>query len=263
VLFPRTVLSFVIVLALIPFCCLKAQDQRAIQRISVAERILAGQTTAPNPPPGQRVIGWRCNYKHALHSSPKECAHPEYGGVWVYGPDEQSAPSTTVEGVLSPLILKARTLKGQYKVNAKMSDAENGTYNCTTFVQAALEEAGFDITPAVSKRIQMSDLGGMNLFSLVRAGDPRIKGVVSALVDSGQGTDVTDQSLRPGDVVQMWRGVGTTLNGGGDVEGHTGIVESANGNTVTLLGAHQSLGAVGEKNYNLNNWKVWAVRPQQ
>jgi hypothetical protein len=164
--------------------------QSAIQRRSDAERILAGQNAAPNPPLGQRVVGWRCNYKHALHRSPKECAHPEYGGVWVYGPDEQSIPSTTVEGVWSPLILIAQALKGQYKVNAKMSDAKDGMYNCTTFVQAALEEAGFDITRAVSTRIQMSDLDGMNLLSLVRSGDSRTKGVVSALVDSGQGTDL-------------------------------------------------------------------------
>lgn len=78
---------------------------------------------------------------------------------------------------------------------------------------------------------------------------------------SRQGTEVTGQPLRPGDIVQMWRGVGTTLNGGGQAVGHTGIVESAYGNTVTLLGAHQSIGAVGEKDYQLNNWKVWAVRP--
>lgn len=239
----------------------KVIAQSATQRRSDAEKLLTSQISAPNPPLGQRVIGWRCNYKHALHNSPKECTHPEYGGVWVYGPDEQSIPSTTVEGILGKVLTSARSIKGIYQGNATMSDAEDGRYNCTTFVQTVLGEAGFDITRSVSTRIQMSDLQGMNLLSLVRSGDTRIKGVVSALVDSGQGTEVTGQPLRPGDIVQMWRGVGTTLNGGGDAVGHAGIVESANGNTVTLLGAHQSIGAVGEKDYNLNNWKVWAVRP--
>jgi hypothetical protein len=106
-----------------------------------------------------------------------------------------------------------------------MSDAADDKYNCTTFLQTALEGAGFDIPGSVSTRIQMSNLNGMNLLSLVRAGDPRIKGVVSALVDSGQGIEVTGQPLRAGEIVQMWREVGTTLNGSGEVIGHTGTVE--------------------------------------
>jgi hypothetical protein len=28
-------------------------------------------------------LGWQCNYKHALHSSPCGCAKPQLGGKWV------------------------------------------------------------------------------------------------------------------------------------------------------------------------------------
>lgn len=33
--------------------------------------------------PGKILVGWRCNYKHAVHSNPQACAYPQKGGKWV------------------------------------------------------------------------------------------------------------------------------------------------------------------------------------
>lgn len=44
-------------------------------------------------PAGVR-IGWVCNYKHALHSSPCACAKPQLGGKWVVM-DGRTADTTT------------------------------------------------------------------------------------------------------------------------------------------------------------------------
>jgi hypothetical protein len=47
-------------------------------------------------------------------------------------------------------------------------------------------------------------------------------------------------------------------------QGHTGFIESVSGAKIKLWGAHKSLGAVGSKSYNLDDWNnCWAARPEK
>lgn len=33
--------------------------------------------------PGCSSVGWKCNYKHAIHANPQGCAYPHKGGKWI------------------------------------------------------------------------------------------------------------------------------------------------------------------------------------
>ena len=70
-------------------------EEKKQQKLDVLARLLDQMATPPMPSPakvrnyamaqkpmGVR-LGWMCNYKHALHSSPCGCAKPQLGGKWV------------------------------------------------------------------------------------------------------------------------------------------------------------------------------------
>jgi predicted amidophosphoribosyltransferase len=70
-------------------------EDKKRQKLDVLTRLLDQMATPPMPSPakvrnyamaqkpmGVR-LGWMCNYKHALHSSPCGCAKPQMGGKWV------------------------------------------------------------------------------------------------------------------------------------------------------------------------------------
>lgn len=74
---------------------LLAKDTRVEPQACQAALFASGQTNVPTAPQlmnrnyvaARRMAGpklaWLCNYKHALHSGPTGCAHPELGGKWV------------------------------------------------------------------------------------------------------------------------------------------------------------------------------------
>ena len=151
-----------------------------------------------------------------------------------------------------------------YKLSPTAADREAGRYDCTTFVEELLKQAGFRTGGDIGRRINIVMTGPdtARLKQLVVAKDAKIKGVVEALVSSGQGGEVTGMSsLQPGDVLQLWR-IQDERPGG-----HTGIVKSvdATRKEVVLVGAHTS--GVGAKKFVLDasvmGWPTWfAVRPK-
>jgi len=144
---------------------------------------------------------------------------------------------------------------------------------CTVYVTAALNRAGFDVASHVpGQGYSIADAINMNgnvikpnenLDGLVNRGDGRTKGVVAALVASGQGVEITSvkpQVLKRGDIVQYW--YYTEASGKKVLEGHTAIVLGpGSGGRVRLQGSQK--GKVGEIQSGFTKAiKVYAVRPQ-
>jgi hypothetical protein len=160
------------------------------------------------------------------------------------------------------LLQNAKNITGRYDTDPglKVSDGENGRFNCTTYVETAIRKAGFEVTDSMSKQINIRLPEGANLSELLKGNDPRVTGIVGALVDSGQGSLVKNcNDMQKGDLVQMWR-----LKRDGTNEGHTGIIDKANGRDFVLWGAHKSLGRIGNRTYHLDEWNhAWCVRPDK
>jgi hypothetical protein len=103
------------------------------------------------------------------------------------------------------------------------------------------------------------------LDELVKAKDPRTKGVVRAMTATAQGDEVADvKSIKRGDIVQYWYYKDeATPNGTKKVRvGHTAIVLGGFVNSrCTLIGSNQ--GVVKEFTTTLNDAdRVYAVRPK-
>ncbi len=150
------------------------------------------------------------------------------------------------------LVASAGRLSGAYGTGP-------GEYNCTTFLITALSDAGYATGGSIKSYINIDFPHYQSLFA---RRDPHIKGVVTALVASGQGVELTDMTkLQPGDIVQYW------YYEGGKLLGHSGIIAAARGGGhYDLLGAHKSVGHVGVlKDLNLapgSKAAVFAVRPE-
>ena len=146
---------------------------------------------------------------------------------------------------------------------------------CTTFACKVLADAGYDVSPAISKQINIvidwkKETGKAKpsaketqaaLAQLVSKGDERTKGVVRALVDSKQGVEVDTAALQPGDFVQYWYRSGT------HIAGHVvQVVEVvAPGAKFKAHGSHGSKHGVGIITVQLKSDKmsrVFAVRPK-
>jgi hypothetical protein len=118
------------------------------------------------------------------------------------------------------------------------AEVDHGRTNCSTFVEAVLRDAGYDVDAELTvggASVSVHDLiniraesatqsdgqrlravvpevlaagkdAARTLAELVAARDPRTQGVAWALVESRQGTAVTRMAeLRPGDAVQTWK----------------------------------------------------------
>jgi hypothetical protein len=151
-----------------------------------------------------------------------------------------------------------------YQRSPTPNDRAAGRYDCSTFVEAVLKKAGFRLDGRTANQINnvLSRSESGQLADLVRRGDPKIQGAVSALVDSAQGDRVPAfNDLKPGDIIQMWKNLGT------EPDGHTGFVKSVSpaSKSVILVGAH--VDGVGQKSFKIGSgngeWPVWfAVRPK-
>lgn len=155
-------------------------------------------------------------------------------------------------------------------------------YVCTTFAREVLKRAGYDVSGGIWKQINVSinwqkELGKKNpnkeeesaaLKRLVLAGDPRTKGIVTGLVESKQGIEVSIDQLQEGDFIQYWY-----ANKAGGVSGHVVQVRKVNsaGDTVRVdvHGSHGMTRGVDtipltlRKEGKQPNWlkKVYCVRP--
>ena len=148
-------------------------------------------------------------------------------------------------------------------------------YVCTTFASKVLSRAGYDITPAIDKQINIvidwkKETGKAKptakdtqnqLAKLVAERDPRTKGVVHALVSSGLGVEVAPNELMPGDFVQYW------YRSGKHIAGHVVQVVDviAAGEKFKAHGSHGSKHGVGTITVKLKSPKmqrVYAVRPK-
>lgn len=70
-------------------------EEKKKVKLDILSRLLDQMATPPMPSPAkvrnhamaQKPVGvrlgWECNYRHALHSSPCVCAKPQFGGRWV------------------------------------------------------------------------------------------------------------------------------------------------------------------------------------
>jgi hypothetical protein len=142
--------------------------------------------------------------------------------------------------------------------------------SCTAYVIAALKHAGFDTTAVAGQEYTVADAINMNsrvikasedLETLVKHGDERTKGVVAALVASGQGDEVEmaqPGKLKRGDIVQYW--YYSEEAGKKVLMGHTAVVLGG-GKKVRLQGSQQ--GQVGEIQTGFTKViKAYAVRPK-
>lgn len=148
-------------------------------------------------------------------------------------------------------------------------------YVCTTFACKVLAEAGYDVSRGIDKQVNIvidwkKETGKAKptakdtqqaLAALVSKNDPRTKGIVQALVESGQGAEVDSAALQPGDFVQYWYLSGT------HIAGHVvQVVEVvAPGEKFKGHGSHGSKHGVGVITVKLKSKKlkrVYAVRPK-
>ena len=104
------------------------------------------------------------------------------------------------------------------------------------------------------------------LKEMVKQGDERIKGVVTALVKTGQGVEIDLDQLQEGDLVQYWFAGGTA--------GHVVIVSKVNKEPdgtlkIDMMGSHRSMGGVSvlkdftlRKKGKLEVTQAFCVRPK-
>ncbi len=142
-----------------------------------------------------------------------------------------------------------------------------GQYVCTTFASEIFWRAGWPVSFETWKKIQINTLEqGVSLPDLLRAGDPRMKGIVHALTSAGLGMEVSFENLQPGDWIQYW------YSSGDRVKGHVVLVLDTqtleDGLHVRVMGANESTHGVAELSLHLldeagNNRMVraFAVRP--
>ncbi len=129
------------------------------------------------------------------------------------------------------------------------SKASSKKIDCSQFMLAVVEEMRGDQLSKESARQLV--VGGINrtesLGQLILQHDARIKGVVSALVSMGMGTEIDPSGVAPGDFIQYW------YKSKGRWAGHTAIVESVRQKDgavqCRLFGSHKSLNRIGTSSY--------------
>ena len=99
----------------------------------------------------------------------------------------------------SNLVLAAEVFANgkTYKLSPTASERAAGKYDCSSFVQAVLKKEGFNVGGSTGNKINivLSEADKSKLKELVEASDKKIKGVVSALVESNQGSEIS--SINP------------------------------------------------------------------
>lgn len=164
-----------------------------------------------------------------------------------------------------PLVERATAFANNkiYKRGPTPAERATGKYDCTTFVEAVLDQAGYVLNRSQRAMINivLSKDDALRLRQLVESKDVKIQGVVNALIASHQGTAVTGlSSLQPGDIVQMWLLTAPGANG------HVAVVKAVLGNgKLLMVGAHNEKDGVGQKEFTVGaeQWPIWfAVRPK-
>ena len=195
--------------------------------------------------------------------------------------DTSTMASTKTHDTLAAATAMEKTLRSKYPDKYGKKGGFEGygygtdQYVCTTFASKVLASAGYDVSRAIDKQVNIvidwkKETGKPKpsaketqaaLASLVSQGDPRTKGVVLALVESGQGAEIKTGELEPGDFVQYW------YQSGKKIAGHVvQVVEViAPGEKFKAHGSHGSKHGVGIITVKLKSEKmkrVYAVRPK-
>jgi len=123
---------------------------------------------------------------------------------------------------------------------------------CTEFVIKVIDGVE-PLTKAERNDIRI--ITNSKLDSLIDADSPIIKGVQTALLRNGKGTEITEsKNVLPGDFVQFWNVFQ------GKAYGHCGIVlDIKPNNTLTLYSSHPVTGGYGIQEY-LWPEKIYFVR---
>ncbi|MGE3174069.1 MAG: hypothetical protein AB7O97_15690 [Planctomycetota bacterium] len=122
-------------------------------------------------------------------------------------------------------------------------DRDKKVVDCTCFVWSVIEtlaeRCDVEVTSELRRAVLIANVErGEDLAQLVDGDDPRIRGVVTALVDAGLGRRIDPEDARPGDFVQYWY---RPKKGATTWAGHASLVESIDDDGVaTLLGSHRS-----------------------
>jgi hypothetical protein len=155
-----------------------------------------------------------------------------------------------------PLRIAKELSKTKFKDWKYGSSAAKMQIDCVQFVLATLEECtqttfNEEFRNAVLiNNMSKAELVPQNLAKLVEEGDPRTKGVQTALITAKLGTEVQPDQARPGDFIQYWM-----KKKDGSWFGHSGIlneVSQKNGKPeATIFGSHRSEGGIAVSTFKL------------
>lgn|SRR5574341_143292 len=203
------------------------------------------------------------------------------GGAPDNGSGGSGGPAKAAESTTPQTLTAAKDLESELrKAHPDFGKGFNGygdgkdQYVCTTFVAEVLKRSGYEMAGGVQNKVNINldwkSLTGVKdpsqsdkqqaLKNLVAADDPRIRGVVTALVDSHQGTAISDvRQLQQGDFVQYWY-----IDKNGNMAGHVVQVEKVVGpGKILAHGSHSGTKGVATISLNLNQFKhVYSVRPK-
>ncbi|MFN7117952.1 MAG: hypothetical protein ACK4TA_14215, partial [Saprospiraceae bacterium] len=121
---------------------------------------------------------------------------------------------------------------------------------CTDYVINVLHEF-YLLTKAEKRAIQI--ITSEDLKTLIAQDAPIIKGVYTALIDSGKGVPVERDSVQAGDFVQFWNVMPTGCYG------HCGVVKSIDDQTLTLYSSHPMTNGFGIHTFRFPD-KAYFVR---
>jgi hypothetical protein len=76
------------------------EEYEAIARELERAQLALPKVSAGNLRPDPQVRLWKCNFVGALHFGPRNCAHPEQGGEWVWISQDEFKKLDWFQGVV-------------------------------------------------------------------------------------------------------------------------------------------------------------------
>jgi hypothetical protein len=146
------------------------------------------------------------------------------------------------QNVLNDIPIKNQRIINFIEANGKTIAPDYNDVVCTEFVIKVIDKFS-PLTPDEKNGIRI--LTNDDLGDLIKSESPVIKGVQTALVSGGKGTEIKRiEDVKPGDFVQFWN-----LYQGKEF-GHCGIVLEINPNeTLTLYSSHPLTNGFGRQVY--------------
>lgn len=119
------------------------------------------------------------------------------------------------------------------------------TYSAAVCTEFVIKVIGAVEPLTSSEKNDVRIITNADLYSLIEAESPIIKGVQTALIKNGKGIEISNlEKVLPGDFVQFWNVFQ------GKAYGHCGVVLELNpGKTITLYSSHPLTDGYGEQEY--------------